>query len=339
MVDKPAAEGQPVVDKPAAVDQAPGQEPACMALVQLYRRMPEKDQAQFRRHTGLAPKNLAVIPELSNNRMDWNMLVIRKLRMFKDEYAVFKLFPFADLNEPPAYFMSRRKMYKVDKLLTIYETDVINALGDGWLYWIFFRRVIRYIKSNQPFTAKGLRGGLCSAQAVCKLLDDMLDVLIHLRIHGEQYVASAGLYVLGDKKWFFTPFEDTDYFKGPNISPLVKTTYVDMLAKLQEQRWPLSAARHLAFRGVCKRVPEFCSKMIGYSQKPEYVSRMEACDLNVRWFTALEEELERSKQVMPAIDATKGVSIMCSLPCRDPPEVLTSEDELYAQPEVEPAAA
>ena len=325
----PAAAGQPG-QEPVQPPRAQRDEPAYMALVREYHSLPEAGKQGFLRHTGLAPKVLALPAELSNNRMDWRICATQKLAQLELDLTGFERFPFAKIDDPPHYFWKKRASEGVDKVLGGFETDIIKTLGDGWLYWIFFRRVIRYIRSNKPFRTKGLKASVCADQVVCKLLDDMFDVVILMKEFGDSYVASAGLYWLGEKNWSFMPFEKTSFFCGNEIKPEIKSAYIDMLAKLQSQKWPLSAARHLAFRAVCRRVPAFCDDMKRLAVQPEYVHRDAICNLKALWFRRLNLELDRTNRPMPAIAAAKGLYVHYPLPFAQEPEAFSSEDELYA---------
>lgn len=305
-----------------------------MAVVRAFQQLSDENQRRFMKATGTAHRFAVLGTELSHQRADWNMCALQKLEGLKRDFGLegVQRFPFADLNRPPAYFWKQRKKYHVDKLLGIHEQAIIANLGDGWLYWIFFRRAIQYIRTNQPIGAKGLKASVCFHEVVCKLLDHMLDLVLLVRRFPQKFVASGGLYHLGESSWFFQPLEESHYFRRPETDPVIKTMYTDVLARLQEQRWPLSAARHLAFRYLCRRSPAFCADMRQFSAEERFVKRRESCNIKAVCFDDLEAEVQSRKQPMPALSFVKGVYPYYSIPFQDPPECLSGsdEDELFA---------
>ena len=321
--------GQPAapVEKPE-----PPEEPNFKKAVLVFNRLSKKDKEKFMQWTGLAEKQFAMSAGLSHDRLDYGILARQKIAAIGKELAELDLFPFADVESPPAWWTEKRHKYGVGKLLGDFEVDIINCFRDGWLYWIFFRRVIGYIKCNKPIGANGLKPSVYRPQVVCRLLDDMVDVLVFCKHFGSAYVAAGGLFILKDPTGAFVPFEKTAYFAGKHIKPEVKEMYTGTLQSLLERKWPLSVARHIAFRSVYKRDPNFAASLARYARAPKYVPLVLACNLDGVWFAKLQEELAKTGRPLPAMFAVKGVYPYIVLPVAKELEYLSSEDDMCKEP-------
>jgi len=312
---------------PAGGGAPPAEQTDFQRAVAAYRNLTPELQQAFRTQNKLV--SLHTFSQLSvlSRAVNYDELLTAQMTDIRENLVGVAVSPFLDINHPPDWIMAKRAEKRVPLLLDRYEVLLIETLCDAWLYWNFFRRVLHYIKYHDPFDSRGrLKKSVDRPRVIFELLNDM-PFLFFLKTFGASYVLSGGLfYVMSEK---FVPFEETAYFNGKSIPEDIKTCYTDALASLQAQRWPLSLARHLAFRKV-SRLPVFAQQAADFVKRPKYCNARMAYQLEQALYQHLLAESVRTHKPMRAFKAIRGLYMFYHVPSPAPMDPFSTEDEAGA---------